>query len=363
MTTPTGNLTSDPELAAVRDGEALDWDRLSDYLRAQLPWLAGDVVVQQFPKGSANLTYLVSVGDTRLVVRRPPFGEIAPGAHDMRREFRATSGLSTCTDQVPRPYLFCDDPSVVGSDFLVTEFREGIVIWDRIPASMASVANAAEHVGFAVVDALAGIHLIRPADAGLHGLGRPQGFVARQVSGWQHRWSLVDTGRVPGAGALGDELGRGMPPQSSIVSVLHNDFKLDNCQFDPTDPTRVKSIFDWDMATLGDPLVDLGTLLNYWPDPSDVDGARPVHVPGMETMGLPTRRQVIERYTERTGFDTTIIAWYEAFATWKTAVVMEQLYQRWVRGESSDPRMKERGEPVPGLVERAAALLRGVEPS
>lgn len=350
-------LTHDVEFADVRPGEDQPWDRLEAYLREHVPGITGEFVVKQFPNGSANLTYFVSIGETQMVVRRPPFGTLAPGAHDMRREFRAVSGLSTVFDRVAKGYAFCDDHSVIGSDFLVVEYRSGVVVWDHVPASMAQFDNAGGRIGNAVVDTLADLHLVDPAAAGLGDLGRPVGFVTRQVTGWRKRWSLVDEGRVPLMAVVGDRLEAGIPAESAQVSVLHNDYKIDNCQFDPTNPDRVKTIFDWDMATIGDPLADLGTLLNYWPDPGDIDGARPLHVVGLEKMGLPSRAEIVQRYAARTGFDVSGIAWYEAFATWKTAVVLEQLYQRWVRGESTDPRMADRGQPVARMAARAEELL------
>jgi aminoglycoside phosphotransferase (APT) family kinase protein len=345
------------EVGPVRAGEDLDWPALDAYLRANITGLDGPFSVLQFPNGSANLTYLVRIGDTELVVRRPPFGRLAPGAHDMRREFRAVHALSGHFDRAAHGYLFCDDHDVIGSDFLVVEYRHGVVVWDHVPDEMAHHDDAARRIGFAVVDALADLHLLDPMAVGLGDLGKPDGFVERQVSGWRKRWDLVDTGRVPQMVAVADRLATTMPSVATRVSVLHNDFKIDNCQFDPADPDRVKSIFDWDMATLGEPLVDLGVLLNYWPDPADVDGARPLHVPGMERMGLPSRGEVVARYAERTGIDGSAVPWFEAFATWKTCVVLEQLYQRFVRGESTDPRMGERGKPVGPLSDRAAMLL------
>jgi aminoglycoside phosphotransferase (APT) family kinase protein len=347
----------DVEVAPVRAGEDLDWPRLDAYLRAVISGLDGPFSVLQFPNGSANLTYLVRIGATELVVRRPPFGRLAPGAHDMRREFRAVDALSRHFDRAAKAYAFCDDHDVIGTDFLVVEYRHGVVVWDHVPPKMADHGDVARRIGFAVVDALADLHLLDPVGVGLGDLGRPDGFVQRQVTGWRKRWDLVDTGRVPQMGAVADRLAATMPAVATRVSVLHNDYKIDNCQFDPPNPDRVKSIFDWDMATLGEPLVDLGVLLNYWPDPSDVDGARPLHVPGLETMGLPTRTEVVARYAHRTGIDASAVPWFEAFATWKTCVVLEQLYQRFVRGESTDPRMGERGKPVAPLSDRAALLL------
>ena len=281
------------EVAPVRPGEELDWPRLEAYLREHVPGLEGELGVLQFPNGSANLTYLVRVGERRLVVRRPPFGRLAPGAHDMRREFRAVDALSRHFDRAPHAYAFCDDHDVIGSDFLVVEYRQGVVVWDHVPESMASHEDAGRRIGFAVVDALADLHLLDPVAVGLGDLGRPDGFVERQVSGWRTRWDLVDTQRVPQMAVVGARLAATMPAGATQASILHNDYKIDNCQFDPIDPDRVTSIFDWDMATLGEPLVDLGVLLNYWPDPTDVDGARPLHVPGLEHMGLPSRREVV----------------------------------------------------------------------
>jgi aminoglycoside phosphotransferase (APT) family kinase protein len=346
-----------PEVAPVRPGEDLDWDSLARYLRDLLPELAGDLRVLQFPNGSANLTYLVQFGEQRLVVRRPPFGKIAPGAHDMGREFRTLSALWRHFDKAPRAFLFCDDHAVVGSDFLVVEYRSGEVIWGVIPPSMESERDVGRRIGFAVVDALAELHRLDPESAGLGDLGRPDGFVERQVSGWKKRWNLAaPPGAEPLMDVVAERLQKAMP-SSPRASILHNDYKLDNCQFDPADPDRVKSIFDWDMATLGDPFVDLGILLNYWPDPSDTEDNRPIYNAGMESLGLPNRSQVIDRYASGTGLDVGDVHWYEAFACWKTAVVLQQLHTRYLRGETTDERMATRGDWVSGQARRAMMIL------
>ncbi len=347
------------DIAPVRDGEQLDWPRLELYLRTHVAEVDGPFAVLQFPNGSANLTYLVTFGDRPLVVRRPPFGQLAPGAHDMRREYTALASLSQHFDRAPRPFLFCDDESVIGAPFLVEEYRDGVVVRTSLPPSMSHHDRAGERIGFAVVDALADLHLLDPDEIGLGSLGRPDGFAARQISGWRKRWDLVDTGRLRTMSPTGERLAETMqspPPGGGRVSIVHNDYKVDNCQFDPADPDRVKSVFDWDMATLGDPLFDLGTLLSYWPDASDSSTDRSMYPDGLEQVGLPPRAAVIQRYAERTGFDLGGIAWYEAFATWKTTVAMEQLYQRHVRGESTDPRMVDLGARAPSLAARATRL-------
>lgn len=352
-----------PELAPVRPGEDLDWDRLASYLRrdrelrAAVGGIDGPFSVEQFPNGSANLTYLVHFGDDSVVLRRPPFGKIAPGAHDMKREYRVLSRLWRCYPAAPRALHLCTDRDIVGSDFTVMEYRRGEVMWGRLTPSMATLPDAARRVGAATIKALAELHLVDPGSCELDDLGRPDGFVARQVEGWAKRWELV----APQSGGelMGEVAARlaSSVPDPQRVSILHNDFKLDNCQFRPGAPDEVSAVFDWDMATLGDPLIDLGTVLNYWPDPSDTPDDRPITPPGLEHMGLPTRAEVVEQYQGQTGLDASGASWYEAFACFKTAVVLQQLYARWLRGESKDPRMGERGAWVQPMARRAARIL------
>jgi aminoglycoside phosphotransferase (APT) family kinase protein len=342
-----------PEVAEVRPGEQLDWDSLETYLRKHLPEAAGSFSVMQFPNGSANLTYLVRFGETDLVVRRPPFGKIATAAHDMRREYNVLSLLHAAYPRAPLGLHYCADESVIGAHFLVSEYRSGVVVWDHVPDVLSVGQAPGRRIGLAVVDALADLHLVDPKECGLGDLGRPAGYLQRQVRGWQGRWEAV---ALDGRGTLdrvGELLARHLP-ESGTPALVHNDFKVDNCQFAVGDPDTVTSVFDWDMATLGDPLTDLGTLLNYWPDgPTPADG-----VPGLENVGLPSRDEVVARYADRTGQTLSRggVAWYEAFGCWKTAIIMQQLYVRHVRGESSDERMTARGEQVGRIAERALAL-------
>ena len=354
-------MSSAPETAPVRAGEHLDWPRLDAWLRPRLaevlPGVDGPLDVQQFPNGSANLTYCLHLGGHELVLRRPPMGQIAPGAHDMRREFAVLSRLWARFDRAPRAYLFCDDHAVLGADFFVMERRRGEVVRTEIPEAMRGHPEVGRRVALALVDAMAELHTLDPVACGLADLGRPQGFVERQVNGWARRWELSRFEESP---PEMDELHRrlaGALPAASRVSIVHNDLKLDNCQFDPADPDRVASIFDWDMATLGDPLIDLGTLLNYWPDPADPPEASRASHPGLTTMGLPTRAQIVARYASRTGADVGAVRWWEAFALWKTVVVVQQLHRRWVRGESTDPRMARIADRIPALVTAARRVL------
>ncbi|MEU2005112.1 phosphotransferase family protein [Rhodococcus sp. NPDC019627] len=351
------------ELAPVRAGEMLDWDRLEHYLRKHLPDLEGDFSVLQFPRGSANLTYQVTFGERQLVVRRPPFGTIAAGAHDMAREYKVLSQLHTEFPRAPRALLHCADESVIGAEFFVNEYREGVVVWDRVPDSMSGFDDAGARIGLAVIDALADLHAVDPDKAGLSDLGRPDGYLERQLRGWQKRWAAVEPEvDSPETTAVMREVAVRLvkgQPRSQRSGIVHNDYKIDNCQFRPGDPDRVTAVFDWDMATTGDTLSDLGTLLNYWPDRTldpDSDAAF-IAVPGMHGLGLPPRAAVIDRYASSSSLDLSDITWYEALGCWKTAVILQQLYARFVRGQTADARMGQRGALIPPLARRALGLL------
>ncbi len=359
---------SQPEYGPVRPGDELAFGRLADYLQHNIDGLGPLTAVHQFLNGAANLTYLLDFAGRRLVLRRPPFGQIAVGAHDMKREYRALSRLWRSYDRAPRAYLLCEDHSIAGADFLIIEYRPGVVVWGSVPPAMAGYAGAGRRIGLAVVDALADLHLLDPERAGVADLGRPDGFVDRQIRGWRARWAAVaepllaalpdSTGGEDLVAAVGARLAASQPP-TVRTSVLHNDFKIDNCQFDPGDPDRVQSVFDWDMATIGDPLIDLGVMLNYWPDPSDDPDNRPSHPEGQQDMGLPTRAEVTERYARATGADLAAVSWYEAFGCWKTAIVVAQLYHRYVMGNSHDLRQGLKGDRITPLARRALTILGG----
>ncbi len=350
-----------PEVAPVRTGEDLDWSTIERYLRERLPPAAGDIhggfSVCQFPNGSANLTYLIRFGDTELVLRRPPFGTLAPGAHDMKREYRVLSRLWRVFDAAPRAYLFCADRQVGGADFFVMERRRGVVIRGVVPAVMRHHSDVGHRVSMALVERIAEFHTLDPKAADLDDLGRPDGFAARQLRGWQQRWKLVADARYDVQMTAIHARLQALRPQPQRVSLVHNDLKLDNCMFDPRDPDRVTAFFDWDMTTLGDPLIDLGTLLNYWPDASDAEDAKRFSHDGMDRIGLAPRAEIVRRYGARSGLDVSAIAWYEAFALWKTATVIQQLHHRWQVGDSSDPRMETVAAGIPKLIANAERLL------
>ena len=251
----------------------------------------------QFPGGHANLTYLLRFGSRELVLRRPPFGPVAPGSHDMVREHKVLSRLWEYFAPAPRAYLLCEDESVIGARFFVMERRRGVVARLKVPEELAHHEDVARRVSFALVDAMAELHAVDYEKAGLADLGRPEGFAARQLAGWKKRFELAKDAPLPRFDEVHARLASTLPA-ASRASLVHNDLKLDNCQFDPADPDRVASIFDWDMTTLGDPLVDLGTLLGYWAEPDDSADRSPTNALTNQP-GFPTRRELAERYAAR----------------------------------------------------------------
>src|SRR5712671_2054533 len=241
------------ELIDERPDERLDTSRLEPHLRERLEGAGGPLSVRQFGGGKANLTYLLRFGDREFVLRRPPLGPIPPGAHDMRREHRVLSVLHRCYPLAPKSLLLCEDESVIGAVFIVEERRHGFVIRDDIPSEFASRPELNRRIGEALIDALAGLHLVPPAEIGLADLGRPEGYVERQLAGWIRRWQAAQGGEEAERAATQmapvlDWLGRRLP-QSGSAALLHNDYRLDNCLLDSADPGHIAAVLDWDMCT------------------------------------------------------------------------------------------------------------------
>jgi aminoglycoside phosphotransferase (APT) family kinase protein len=346
----------------VRAGEQLEWPRLEAWLREHLAAsglrldTGEPMQVAQFPGGHSNLTYQVRVGALELVVRRPPFGPVPPTAHDMAREYRWLTAIHPVFPRAPRVYALCEDPAVIGSVFYVMERRHGIVVRDREPAAIKDQPSVRRRVSLAVVDALADLHAIDVEASGLTHLGKPSGFVERQVRGWTERWNRSMTNELPEMEAVAQWLAESLPPNPARPSVVHGDFKLDNLMLDPADPGRLVAVFDWEMAALGDPLIDLGILLAYWvatAPPDQHDALTTVTtLPGWLTPG-----ELVERYGARSGRDLSRMKFYEVFALFKIAVVVQQIYYRFVNGQTSDPRFARLGNRVTYLARRAAALV------
>jgi aminoglycoside phosphotransferase (APT) family kinase protein len=347
----------------VRTGEELEGAKLESWLRERLS--ASDLPegdrreamqVAQFPGGHSNLTYHVTFGTTELVVRRPPFGPVAPTAHDMAREYRWLAAVHPVFPLAPRVYALCEDPAVIGSVFYVMERRHGVVVRDQEPPGIKDLHAARREVGLRVVDALADLHAIDIAGAGLTHLGKPHGFVERQVRGWTERWNRSRTSDVPEMETVARWLMESLPPNPVQPAIVHGDFKLDNLMLDAADPSHLVAVLDWEMAALGDPLVDLGILLAYW-DATAPPGQHDALTTVTTLPGWLTPAELVERYAARSGRDLTRLKFYEVFALFKIAVVVQQIYFRFVNGQTSDPRFANLGDRVAYLAQRASSSL------
>ena len=343
------------ELIDIRPDERLDLGRLEPWLRARLPAVPGALTISQFGGGHANLTYLVRFGDREYVLRRSPLGPVAPTAHDMRREHRVLARLGTCYPLAPTSYALCDDPAVIGADFHVMERRHGFVIRRQLPPDVAGDPVLARRLGEMLADSLAALHRVDPRAVGLDGLGRPDGYVTRQLAGWTARWGA--TGReLPAMDRIAVWLRAGLPPQQA-ATLVHNDYQIENILVDAADPATAVAVLDWDMCTRGDPLMDLGYLLNCWSDPDDDPAWRGVSPTPGRAPGLPTRRELVERYARSAGFDVEHAHWYHVFGVFKLAVVLEQIHVRFRRGQTRDTRFATLGERAQRLAAKGLALL------
>ena len=350
MSTPPPNLpppANDPEVILMRPDESLDAKPVGAFLEGKLPGAQGTPEMRQFGGGHANLTYLVRYQQGKqaweYVLRRPPLGPVAPKSHDMGREYEVLSRLYKAFPLAPQAFLFSDDASVVGAPFLVMERRQGQVIRTQMPPGFTDNPALNRRISEMLVDTLAALHNVDIEAVELGHLGKPDGFVQRQLVGWQGRWERAKTSEEASVNTLLQWLEAHLPA-SAKATLLHNDFKLDNVMVTHEDPAQPVAVFDWDMATLGDPLMDLGALLGYWSEMAD-DEVRKAFAP-MPTAqeGFLTRAQVVERYAQKTGLDVSQMAFYEAFALFKIAVIIQQIYFRYHNGQTKDERFASYGQ-------------------
>ncbi len=325
--------------SAVREGQGIDPAALGDWLAKNLPGYAGDSVsIEQFGRGYSNLTYLVRSGPHELVLRRAPPGVKIKSAHDMGREFRILSALAGVPGwtKTPKPLAACEDESVLGSQFYVMERVRGVILRAKPPKGLVLSPDVMRRVSEATIDTLAEIHNLDWRAAGLEGLGKPEGYVRRQVEGWTERYRKAQTDEVPQFEELGKWLLAHLPADSP-PALIHNDFKYDNVVLDER-LSSVVSVLDWEMATVGDPLMDLGTTLGYWIEPDDPPVFQLTVFGPTNLPGNLRRSELVARYAEKTGRDVGDVLFYYANALYKLAVVAQQLYKRWKDGLTKEDR-------------------------
>jgi aminoglycoside phosphotransferase (APT) family kinase protein len=345
------------QAAAVRSGEELDLTRLEPFLRRHFPNESAAIGVRQFPSGHSNLTYLVSLGEREFVLRRPPFGSKVKTAHDMGREFRVLSKLHDVYAPAPKVLLYCDDEAVLGAPFYLMEPIAGIIIRRTMPAGVDFSPEVAKKLSESFIDNLARLHGLDYAAAGLSDLGKPQGYLERQVRGWTERYHGAKTHEFAGIEKIFSWMQQNIPA-SSDAALIHNDYKYDNIVLDANHVTKIAGVLDWEMCTIGDPLSDLGGALAYWVERGDPEDLRAIHWAPTDAPGSLTRAELAQRYAEKTGRDISHIPFYLAFAYFKIAAIVQQIYYRYQQGLTKD----ERFASLPVVVEALLrAALRKVE--
>jgi aminoglycoside phosphotransferase (APT) family kinase protein len=334
---------------AVRPGEELDARALAHFLG----W--DEVRVTQFPSGHSNLTYLVEGGGKQLVLRRPPFGSKVKSAHDMGREYKILSRLHAVYPQAPKPVAYTEDTAILGAPFYVMERIVGVILRKNPPAELLTPA-VARGLGEAFVDNLATLHGLDWRAAGLD-IGKPEGYVERQVRGWAERYRNAHTDDIADMEFLEKWLIENLPAESG-ATLIHNDYKYDNLVLAPEDLTKIIGVLDWEMSTVGDPLMDLGTALGYWVEAADPPELQMAAFCATNYPGSLTRRELVSRYGERTGRDTGNMLFYYAFALFKTAGVAQQIYYRYKQGLTHDERFAMMIVGVKVLSQTAVAAIK-----
>jgi aminoglycoside phosphotransferase (APT) family kinase protein len=326
--------------ADVRQGEELAADSVESYLKGAITGLEGPVQIQQYPGGASNLTYLLTFANRQLVLRRPPFGTKAATAHDMGREYKVLSALSRHWPFAPPPLLYCGDEAVIGASFYVMEHLQGIIIRKDIPQGLLATPKEIRRLYEKFVDALVELHSLNYEVIGLGDLGKPDGYVRRQVLGWNKRFRAARTPDVPDCEAVMAWLEEKIPPETRRSSIIHNDFKLDNIVLDPSDPHKIIGVLDWEMCTIGDPLMDLGCTLGYWVQQDDSEERHIIRTMPTQVEGALTRRQFVELYSRNSGVQMDRFDFYYCFGLFRLAVIIQQIYYRFYHGQTRNPRVK-----------------------
>jgi aminoglycoside phosphotransferase (APT) family kinase protein len=324
----------------VRQGEELDLKVIDLFLKDNIPGLSGVIQIEQFPSGFSNLTYLVRLGDRELVLRRPPFGRKAKTAHDMGREYRVLKALYPVFPFCPKPLVYTEDASIMGCPFYVMERIRGIILRKTPPEGLEFSPDQMRSLCENLLDVQYKLHSIDYKAVGLEGFGKPQGYVRRQVEGWSERYRAAQTPDAPPFEKVMQWLHDKMPPDFSKPAVIHNDFKFDNVVLDPADPLKIVGVLDWEMATGGDPLMDLGCSLGYWVQSDDPPN---IQVSGMQPTTLPgafTRKELVRRYSEKAGISINNFDFYFCYGLFRLAVIVQQIYYRFYHGQTKDERFK-----------------------
>jgi aminoglycoside phosphotransferase (APT) family kinase protein len=322
---------------AVRKGEELQMENLHSYLM-QFFATSGELSVTQFPSGYSNLTYLLHFAKTEYVLRRPPIGANIKSGHDMKREYDILTALKPNYGKVPAPILYCGDEAILGCPFYLMERVEGVILRAKMPIEMIPDKDLMRGISNSFVDTFVNLHGLDVKEIGLEDFGRPEGYMQRQIEGWTKRYYKSKTHEIPKIEAAAKWLGNNMPKEPKNYSLIHNDFKYDNLVLDPQDWTTVNAVLDWEMATIGNPLMDLGTTLGYWVNPDDPEFMKALNLTPTPLPGNLSREEVVHQYSLKSGQGAHDIIFYYVYGLFKIAVIIQQIYFRYKKGFTQDQR-------------------------
>ncbi len=321
---------------AVRAGEALDLAAVDAWLKGQVPTLHGQPELTQYAGGASNWTYRLKYPGADLILRRPPAGTKARSAHDMGREYRIQRGLKPVYPYVPDMVAHCEDTAVIGAEFYVMRRIDGMILRKKIPAELRIDRATTRAMCLRAIDALIELHRVDYRAAGLEHIGKGAGYARRQIEGWSERYQKARTWNVARGRYVSDWLKANLPGEERIC-VTHNDFRFDNLVRDPADPTRVIGVLDWELATLGDPLMDLGNSMAYWIEADDDFMARSTRRQPTDAPGMLTRREVVEYYCEQTGARPDHWTFYEVYGLFRLSAIVQQIYYRYHHHQTRNP--------------------------
>lgn len=330
--------------------ESIDWTKLEEFLRSSIKGIPeGEMRVKKFSEGYSNLTYLLSINEWECVLRRPPFGKVPPKAHDMEREYRMLKKVNPVFPLAPKPYVYHEDSAIMDKHFYVMEKKQGLVIDDKLPESYGSSQQAGPLISKAVIETLVQLQSIDYKKSGLVNMGKPEGFLERQVKGGIRRYDRSKTETVPNLGELEKWLVSNLPTNTE-TTIVHNDFKLNNMVLDAKNAGKIVGILDWELSTIGDPMSDLGSTVAYWGQSQDPDMGINIVT---NQPGFYSRRDFIEEYAKLSGRDVTDISYYVTFGFYKLGVILQQIYYRWKIGEINDDRFGDLNKAVCSLFDMA----------
>ncbi len=347
------------EVTEIRQGEELPEKKMTAFIRDEIQGLEGPVVIQQFPHGHSNLTYLISAGERQMVLRCPPRGTKAKTAHDMGREFRILSALEKVYPYCPKPLVYSEDESILGSPFYLMERIQGIIVRRDFPDRMNMTPDNTTRLFKTLLQVQYELHAIDFEHIGLGDFGKPQGYVKRQVEGWSRRYRAARTPDVPDGETVINWLLEIMPPDTDRPAIIHNDFKFDNVILDPENSSKIIGVLDWEMATLGDPLMDLGSSLGYWVEPTDPPEMQPWRMGPTNAPGALTRRQMKAHYEALSGRTIENFSFYYGFGLFRLAAIVQQIYYRYYHGQTKDKRFKSFASSVQALIKAANRVRKG----